>query len=139
MSEELRNNFVKFVDVWRTGNTEQVEGICSEDFVYHMPPFPDMDVKAFVEFGAGFRMAFPDFQVTIEEDAFDGNTSAHRWTWSGTFSGESPILPSQPTGKKAAGPGGHIVHWANGKAVEMWHLGDWLGALQQIGVIPPLG
>jgi len=33
----------------------------------------------------------------------------------------------------------HVPILRNGKAVEMWHYGDWLGWLQQFGVIPPLG
>jgi predicted ester cyclase len=138
MSEEFKSKFRKFVDIWRTGNVEQVEGIYTADFVYHMPPFPDMNLEALKQFVAGFRLAFPDFHVTIEEDIAVGNTSAHRWTWEATFTGETPLIPSPPTGKKAAGPGCHFMHWVDGKAAEVWHQGDWLGAMQQIGVIPPL-
>ncbi len=139
MSEELKGNYLRLAEVWNTGNLDLLDDIFSADVVYHLPPFPDMNLEALGQFIAGFRKAFPDFHVTIEEDIAASNTSAHRWTWRGTFTGESPVLPAPPTGKQATGLGCHIVHWADGKAVETWHYGDWLGALQQIGVIPPLG
>ncbi len=139
MFTENLKNYKQFIEVWNTGHMDLLDDIVSADVVYHTPPFPDMNREALEQFMVGFRKAFPDFCVTTNEDIGAGNTTAHRWTWRGTFSGESPVLPAPPTGKQATGPGCHVIHWADGKAVEMWHHGDWLGALQQVGIIPPLG
>ncbi|MDJ0783902.1 MAG: ester cyclase [Desulfosarcinaceae bacterium] len=138
MTEELKGKYHLFTDVWNTGNLSLLAEIFSADAVYHMPPFPDMNLDALGHFVAGFRKAFPDFHVTFDEEIIAGDTTVHRWTWQGTFTGESPVIPAPPNGKHMSGPGCSVVHWSAGKAVEAWHHGDWLGALQQIGVIPPL-
>ena len=31
-----------------------------------------------------------------------------------------------------------MVRWDNGKIIEEWEYGDYLGILQQLGVVPPL-
>lgn len=94
-------------------------------------------VEAQKQFTAAFHLAFPDFQVTYEEEIIQGTTSCHRWTCSATFSGSSPLLPVPPNGKLLTAQGCHVVHWEAGKVVEAWHFGDWLGWLQQAGLLPP--
>jgi hypothetical protein len=44
-----------------------------------------------------------------------------------------------PTSNATEASGAHIVHWQDGRPVEIWHSGDWLGWLQDAGVIPALG
>ncbi len=139
MSEEYNVRYRQAAEVWNTGNVGLLDEFCAPTLLYHIAPFPDMNVEALKQFIGAFRMAFPDFHVDIEEDLIAGNRSAHRWTCSATFTGQSPLLPVPPTGKRAIVPGSHIVHWEEGKAVEMWHFGDWMGYLQQVGIIPPLG
>ena len=139
MSEELKANMHRFTEAWNTGNLDVLDEVCAADLVYHLPPFPDMNLEALKQFIAGFRRALPDFHVTMDEDIVAGNTTAHRWNCQGTYTGQSPVLPTPPTGKQAAVLGCHVVHWVEGKAAEMWHIGDQLGWLQQLGVIPPMG
>ena len=83
--------------------------------------------------------AFPDdFEVAIEEDLASGDVTVHRWSESGTYKGQSPLLPVPPTGKRATASGCHLCHWAGDRCVEVWHFGDWLGWLQKAGVMPSL-
>ena len=56
-----------------------------------------------------------------------------------TFSGESPMVPIPPTGRRTGASGTHVCHWSGGVVVEAWHHGDWLSWLQGAGVIPALG
>ena len=57
----------------------------------------------------------------------------------GTFSGGGGVLPGEPTGQQTEATGSHVIHWRDGRPVEAWHFGDWLGWLQRAGVLPGLG
>lgn len=48
-------------------------------------------------------------------------------------------MPGPPTGKSSRASGVVVMRWQGSKVVEVWHVHDWLGALQQLGVIPPMG
>lgn len=54
-----------------------------------------------------------------------------------THRGEIFGLPA--TGKPVTVTGSDIVRWSDGKAVEVWHIEDVLGILQQLGVAPGPG
>jgi predicted ester cyclase len=99
----------------------------------------DLDRETLKGFIAAFHQAFPDFTITIDESLSDNDVSAHRWTCRGTYTGESPLLPTPPTGKPAQATGSHFAHWHDGMPTEIWHNGDWLGWLQNCGVVPALG
>jgi hypothetical protein len=131
--------FARFGEVWMTGKVDVLDELLPADIAYHLPPFPDMNREAVKQFIVGFHQAFPDFQLTIHEEIIDGNASAHRWSCRGTFSGASPVIPGEPTGQGTEATGTHIAHWRDGRPVEMWHNGDWLGWLQKAGVVPSLG
>ena len=137
-AEELKAQIRRLGEVWSTGNVARLDEICTANVVYHISPFPDMNLEALKQFITAFHMAFPDFQLTFDEDIVAGNTTAHRWTCRATYTGQSPLLPVPPTGKQARVPGCHVAHWLDGKAVEMWPYEGWLGWLQQFGIIPPL-
>jgi SnoaL-like polyketide cyclase len=129
--------FRRFGEIWETGKVDVLDKLLPADIAYHLPPFPDMDREALKQFILGFHQAFPDFELTIQEEIVEREASAHRWSCRGTFSGESPLLPSAPTGRQTEATGTHITHWRDGRPVEMWHNGDWLGWLQMAGVVPP--
>lgn len=139
MTTAAKDHFTRFGDVWSTGGVAELDELFPADVAYHVAPFPDMDRAALAQFITAFHQAFPDFRLTVDEQLRDGDTTTHRWTASATYTGDSPLLPGAATGKTARVPGCHIVHWRNGQPVEVWHYGDWLGWLQQCGVLPPLG
>ena len=140
MSEDVKARVRRAVNAWMTDNPDVLDEAFATDVVYHMPPFPDLiGIAAQKQFIAGFRAAFPDFQVIIDEDIIEDNRSTHRWHCHGTYSGQSPMLPVPPTGKQSSASGSLVFHWQDGKIVEAWHFGDWLGWLQGAGVLPPLG
>lgn len=139
MSEEFKTKWQQLGKVWETGQVEVMDDIFAPNVNYHLPPFPDMNLESLKGFIAGFCKSFPDFQLTTEEEIIQGNVSIHRWSCRASYTGESSILPAAPTGKSTTASGCHIFHWQDGKPVEVWHFGDWLGWLQGAGVIPPLG
>jgi predicted ester cyclase len=81
-----------------------------------------------------FRKAFPDMQVTIEEEFADGNFVIHRGYTSGTHKGEFRGIP--PTGKQVKLKTIDIWRVVNGKMLENWVQMDILGLMQQLGVVP---
>jgi hypothetical protein len=135
MPVDIKEQWRRFAEVWMTGNLEALDAILSPQVVYHLPPFQDMDRTALKQFILEFRKSFPDFHVTTDEDVIEGNTSAHRWHCTATYAGESLIFSVAPTGKQTSAIGSHICHWADDKMIEVWHNGDWLGWLENAGVI----
>jgi predicted ester cyclase len=129
----------KLAEPWENGHVDDVDDLLPPHVVYHLAGFPDMDRDALKQFMAGFHRSFPEFSITVEEDLVDGDRSAHRWSGTGTFSGQGGVIPAEPTGQHTQATGTHVIHWGDGLPVEVWHFGDWLGWLQGAGVLPALG
>ena len=80
---------------------------------------------------------FPDLHYTVEDMIAEGDKVVARLTVSGTQQGAFLGIPS--TGKHATITDIEIFRIANGKAVENWVQADFLGLLQQLGVVPAMG
>ncbi len=115
---------------WMDGDFSAVTDFVAADVKYHMPPVGDFDRDGLGQFITGFRAAFPDFQVTLDETIAEGERVVWRWHCEATFSGESPVVPVAPTGKRSAASGTIVARFDNGRIVEAWHHGDWLSWLQ---------
>jgi predicted ester cyclase len=125
---------------WMTGDFTGVDDLMAPDVRYHMPPFPDLDRDGYRHFIEGFRTAFTEFSVTVDQTIVEGNRSAHLWHCEAVLSGESPVLPGvHATGRRTAATGTHVCIWEDGRVVEAWHHGDWLTWLTMAGVLPPMG
>ncbi len=111
------------------------------DVIRHFAPYPDLKgLDAYKKRVEGIRNIYPDHQMTIDEIIVEGNTIAVKFTWQGTHTGVSLIIPSiPPTGKQVKITGCYILHLANGKVVEEWIFEDMLGLQQQLGytLVPP--
>src|SRR5579864_5329979 len=81
--------------------------------------------------------AFPDVQATVEDLLADGDKVVALVSYRGTHQGAFRVIA--PTGKPITVMGINIFRIVNGKMVEHWGLADRLGALQQLGVVPPPG
>lgn len=125
ISEDVLGKWQKFVEVWITGNDEVLDEIFAPDLIYHLPPFPDMNLSTLKQFIVDFRTCFPDFRVTTDESIMLGNTSAHRWHCEASFSASSPLLPVAPTGKLTRGQGSHfnrMEQWLDCRSLAQWRL-----------------
>ena len=140
-TEELKATIRRVNDeAFNKGNLDVVDEYYAADFVRHKPPFPDIEgLEAYKQFVADCRTSYPDVQLTIDEIIVEGDTTATRWTYRGTQTGQSPTTGAPPTGKQVAFTGCSVGHWVEGKVVEEWENGDYLSLLQQLGVVPPPG
>ncbi len=123
---------------WERGDASGVDEVYSDAVVYHMPPFPDLDRSGLRDFMAAFHQAFPDFVVEEDQLVVDGDTTVQRWHCTATYSGQNSLLPVPPTGRSTRASGVLMARWRDGRIVELWHFGDWMGWLTGAGVLPPL-
>ena len=127
-------------EAWLKGNLDALDEIYAPDYVWHRPPFPDLagldSVKASM---ADMRSAYTELRISYADMMAEGSTIAYRYTWAGKHTGLSPSHPIPPTGKEVTLVGCILVHLADGKIVEEFEHSDYLGFLQQLGVVSPLG
>ena len=126
----------RFVDeVQSGGNVGLIDEICSPGFVNHSaPPGIPADREGIKIITAMFRRAFPDSYFTVEDMVAEGDKVATRKTFHGTHGGEFMGIP--PSGRGVSMGPIDIVRISDGRVVEHWSMGDTLGMMQQLGVIP---
>jgi steroid delta-isomerase-like uncharacterized protein len=117
-------------------NIDAVDEIYASGFVGHDPAMPEdvRGVEGAREFYGMYQSAFPDVQITIEEQVAEGDTVATRWTARGTHQGE--LLGVPPSGNRVEVAGVTISRIEGGKVAEEWDNYDALGMMQGIGAIP---
>jgi steroid delta-isomerase-like uncharacterized protein len=123
-------------EVWNQGNFSVVDEVVARDYIGHSstPAGETHGPAGYKQFYAALREAFPDFQVTVEDQVAEGDKVVTRWTARGTHLGEFQGIP--PTGRRGAITGITIDRIANGKVVECWTNADDLGLLRLLGVVP---
>ena len=125
-------------EVFNAGNLDLVDELVAPEFVNHDAALPEPIVgiegtKASI---SGYREAFPDLHIKIEEQIAEGEYVSTRWSARGTHEGD--LIGIAPTGKQATVTGITIDRVADGRLVESWTNWDTLGMLQQLGVVPAL-
>lgn len=75
-----------------------------------------------------YREAFPDLEITFDEQFAAGDRVVDRWTGRGTHEGELMGIP--PTGRSVTASGISIHRIA-----ETWNTYDAAGMLRQVGAI----
>jgi steroid delta-isomerase-like uncharacterized protein len=140
MSAEANKALVRrFVDeVQSAGNIDALDEICSPEFVNHSAPSRvPSNCEGVKQLTAMFRQAFPDSYFTVEDMMAEGDKVATRKTFHGTHQGEFMGIP--PTGQQVSMELIDIVLIADGKVVEHRSMGDNLGMMQQLGIVPRPG
>jgi steroid delta-isomerase-like uncharacterized protein len=84
-----------------------------------------------------FRTAFPDLVTTVEDMVAEGDRVAVRHTHRATHTGAFQGIP--PTGKRIEVTGIEVLRMREGQIAEFWHMDDFLGLMQQLGVVPAPG
>ena len=136
MSEENKALVRRFYEeVMNRGNMAVVDELSAPNIVDHNPmPGQAAGPEGFKQFVGMFRSAFPDLNVTADDVIAEGDKVVARTTMRGTHRGE--FMGIAPTNKQVTVSGMDMVRIANGKAVEVWHIDDALGMMQQLGAIP---
>ena len=129
----------RFVDeVQSQGNVDAIYEFCSPEFVNHSaPPGLPADREGIKIVTAMFRQAFPDSYFTVEDMMAEGDKVATRKTFHGSHQGEFMGIP--PAGRRVSMGLIDVVRISDGRVVEHWSVGDNLGMMQQLGVIPQQG
>jgi steroid delta-isomerase-like uncharacterized protein len=129
-----------YEEVMNQKNLAAIDDFLAPTFVNHsalqlgMPGGGIEEVKQYVSM---ILTTFPDLHYTVEDMIAEGDKVVARLTVSGTQQGAFLGIPS--TGKHATITDIEIFRIANGKAVENWVQADFLGLLQQLGVVPAMG
>ena len=139
--EELKNK-IRWAgeEAWMKGNLDALEEVYAAELIARRPPLPEIKGLAAVqEYIKDTRSAYSDIHITFEEMIGEGDSIAYRYTWFAKHTGQSASLPIPPTGVQVTLTGCVLVHLEDSKVVVEYDHSDYLGFLQQLGVIPPLG
>ena len=121
------------------GNADALDQIYDPNIVFHLYPFADIEGLQPVKEGmlAAWK-GFSDIHIDWEEMVAEGDTIAIKYTLRAKHAGVNPRYAVPPTGKEVIFRGCYFAYQKNGKVVEVFEYDDWLGFLQQLGVVQPL-
>ncbi len=125
----------RFIQVWGDGNLDIVDELAAPSLVVRYPTIPEV-IQGSREFRyvlAGFRSAFPDSALRVEEEIAEGEKVAIRWSFSGTHKGSLLGVPA--TGKRVTWTGITIYRIVDGRVVEEQGEEDFLGFFRQVGLV----
>ena len=135
-AEENKALVRRFIEeVINEGNMATVDELVDPDWVDHDPNSPEeiRGIEGSKQFYGDFRSAFPDVQVTIEEQVAEGDKVVTLWSFRSTHQGELVGMPA--SGNQVTIKGMSMDRISGGKFVETWDMYDALGMMQQIGAI----
>jgi len=117
------------------GNMAVIDEVLRPDYVEHnAPPGFSSGLDGVRQALPMFRSAFPDIQITYDQQIAEGDWVAGRYTLRGTNHGSFMGLP--PTGRAVVVYGMDLIRCADGKIAERWYVQDGLSMMQQLGVVP---
>lgn len=120
---------------FNAGSMEALDELFAPDFVNHDPGAPAVhDLEGLKESIRMLRQSFPDVRTSIDALLTDGDYVTKRFTVRGTQQREFNGIP--PTGKQIVCQGIDVSRISGGKIQELWMSFDYLGVLQQLGVLP---
>lgn len=129
-SLELLESYI--VEVWEKGNPDAIEEFAAKTFQRHTSPGAEpLDRDGQIERLKGFRAAFPDITIEVEDVVVTDDLIAFRSTMRGTHQGEFLGIP--PTGEQVTVGLVDMVRVADGRFVEQWGGPDMLDLLRQLG------
>lgn len=136
-SQKLKPVGNKYAEVWNTGKVTELDAIIDPHFVRHANLQPDLEgVDGLKKIISGFRGAYPDFKLVLNEEIYSENKSVSRWTVTGTNTGPGEM---PPTGKPIKIWGTSTLHYANGMISDEWVSFDNQSLMEQLGftMTPP--
>ena len=112
-------------EMWNTQNLQVVDEV-------YAPEFGGGHAAA-KQFVSANLAAFPDLEISIQDQIAENDLVVTRYMMRATHQGEFANIP--PTGKSFMITGIEMHRFADGKLVELWNSVDLLGMLQQLGVV----
>jgi len=130
-SQELKPVVDKYIEAWNNGNFDSFNAIFDSNFVHHENQSPEIKgIEGIEKLISGFRAAYPDGKLVLEEEVYSENKAVGRWVYTGTNTGPGQM---PPTGKSVNFWGVSILHFANGKITEEWASFDTQSLMKQLG------
>ena len=130
-SKELKPLLDRGVAVWNNGNLDEVDALWDPSVVRSANGLPDVNgIDGIKKVISGFRTAYPDLKLTVDEEIYAENKVTLRWTLTGTNTGPGEM---PPTGKQIKIWGISIVHFANGKLTREFISFDNQSLMEQLG------
>ena len=119
-------------EVWGRGNLDAVDLYFGANYRRHLSPtLEPLSLDGQKQRLAGFRAAFPDVKITIEDVFSEDSYVIFRSTMHGTHRGVFQGI--QPTGKTITVTLIDIIRVEKGKFVEHWGGPDLYDLLKQLG------
>jgi steroid delta-isomerase-like uncharacterized protein len=139
MSTEQNKMLVRrqFDEIWNGGKWDTVDELFAPDYVNHDPYSPNQPTgpEGFKQRVGGYRDIAQEFDLRVEAQIAEGDWVETRWSLRGVHAGTWEGVA--PTGKPIYTEGQLLSRIVDGKFVEEWVHWDTLGALRQIGAVPP--
>jgi steroid delta-isomerase-like uncharacterized protein len=125
-----------FEEVFNKMDQHAAAEIIAPGFVAHHPAFPDgiRGPEGIMQMTGMFHAAFPDLHYNPQDLVAEGDKVAVRWLASGTHRGPFQGFPA--TGKSVTITGTDIFRLGASQLEEAWVNSDFLGLMQQLGMIP---
>ena len=123
--------------VWTEDRSGRAAEFLADDLIDHNAlPFPGRadGAAGLLQVVAMIRSALPDLTRTVEDQMEDGDRVVTRFVDQGTHRGE--LLGIAPTNRVVRLEGINIERLRDGRIVEIWHVEDLFGLMQQIGPRP---
>ena len=119
-------------DVWHQGNLAALDTYLAADYRRHVSPTaPPLTRDGQKQRLAGFRSAFPDIALTLEDVLAEGDRVVFRSTIRGTHKGAFQGIA--PTATRVTVALLDMVRIQDGRIVEQWGGPDLFDLLRQLG------
>jgi steroid delta-isomerase-like uncharacterized protein len=127
-----------YEEVLNGKNLNRIDELLATNYQAHPPGMSEpLTRESFKQFNHMFLTGFPDLHITVEDEIAEGDKAVLRMTVHGTHQGAFMGIPR--TGQHVRWTAISITRVEGGKIAEQWGEQDFLGLLQQLGVVaaPP--
>jgi predicted ester cyclase len=122
-------------EFWNEGDATVIDRVFAADFNDHSaPPGLAPGREGLKQMILSFRAAFTNANTVVDDILVDGDKVVWRWTFQGKHTGELMGIPA--TNKPIMFTGITIDRFVNDWIVERWNQADFIGLMQQFGVVP---
>jgi steroid delta-isomerase-like uncharacterized protein len=123
----------RFIDeVVNRGDTSALDELVHPDYVFRSPGEELRGREGVTALLDGYREAFPDLRIEIDELLVADDATVLEFTMTGTHRGE--LLGIAPTGRRVNVNGMIRSRFRDGRIAEEWEILDQLSLLEQLGV-----
>jgi steroid delta-isomerase-like uncharacterized protein len=132
--EETKTLARRHMDLLDQRNVEAARAMYLPDAQFHGFAPQTLDLNGYQQVMSALLTAFPDSHFIVDDLIAEGDKVVIRHHLQGTHRGEFQGIP--PTGKQVTVSAIGILRIVNGRIAETWLNADFLGLLQQLGVVP---